>query len=111
LDGKYLYVLNHSTVNTNYSNSTISAFAVQSGGGLSAITSDTNNPYSVGSGPNCMAIDPTNQYIYTSDQFASTVTGKRISNQYGYLSNLNKGSSFQTVGTPSCLVVSKNVAY
>ncbi len=110
-DGKYLYVLNHSTVNTNYSNSTISAFAIQSGGALSPITSDINNPYSVGSGPVCMGIDPTNQYIYTSDQFASTVTGKRISDQYGYLSNLNKGSSFPTVGTPSCLVISQNTAY
>jgi 6-phosphogluconolactonase (cycloisomerase 2 family) len=111
LDGKYVYVLNHSTVNTNYSNSTISAFTINSNGGLSAITADTNNPYSVGSGPVCMGIDPTNQYIYTSDQFASTVTGKRISNAEGFLSNLNRGSSFPTVGTPSCLVISQNTAY
>ena len=109
LDGKYVYVLNHSTANTNYSNSTISAFSVQSSGGLTPITSDINNPYSVGSGPVCMAIDPTNQYIYTSDQFASTVTGKRISDQYGYLSNLTRGSSFPTVGTPSCLIISPDI--
>ena len=109
LDGKYFYVLNHSTVNTNYSNSTISAFTIGSDGTPAAITSDTNNPYSVGSGPLCMAIDPTNQYIYTSDQIASTLTGKRLSNQYGYLSNLTKGSSYATVGTPSCLVISPDV--
>ena len=108
LDGKYVYVLNHSTLNTNYSNSTISAFTIGSNGALLPITSDTNNPYSVGSGPVCMAIDPTNQYIYTSDQIASTLTGKRLSNQYGYLSDLTKGSSFATVGTPSCLVISRD---
>ncbi len=111
LDGKYAYVMNHSTQNTNYSNSTISAFTVGSNGDLQAITADTNNPYSVGSGPVCMAIDPTDQYLYTSDQFASTLTGKRISNQYGYLSNLSKGSSFATVGTPACLVISKDTGY
>ena len=109
LDGKYFYVLNHSTVNTNYSNSTISAFTIGSDGTPAAITSDTNNPYSVGSGPLCMAIDPTNQYIYTSDQIASTLTAKRLSNQYGYLSDLTKGSGFATVGTPSCLVISPDV--
>ncbi len=107
-DGKYVYVLNHSTVNTNYSNSSVSAFTIESNGQLQQIAQDTNNPYSVGSGPVCLAVDPTNQYLYTSDQFASTVTGKRLSNQYGYLSNLTRGSSFPTVGTPSCLVISPN---
>ena len=109
-DGKYVYVLNHSTVNTNYANSSISAYTIQ-GAGLLQQISDTNNPYGVGSGPVCMAIDPTNQYIYTSDQFASTVTGKRLSAQYGYLFNLTRGSSFPTVGTPSCLVISPNTGY
>ena len=106
-DGKYVYVLNHSTANTNYANSSISAYTIQ-GAGLLQQISDTNNPYSVGSGPVCMAIDPTNQYLYTSDQFSSTVTGKRLSAQYGYLLALSRGSSFPTVGTPSCLVISGN---
>lgn len=110
-DGKYVYVLNHSTANTNYSNSSISAFTIQTNGQLQQIAQDTNNPYSVGSGPVCMAIDPTNQYLYTSDQVASTLTGKRLSNQYGYLTPLTRGSSFPTVGTPSCLVISGNTGY
>jgi len=103
----YVYVLNHSTVNTNYANSSISAFVVQSNGILQQV-SDTLNPYAVGSGPVCMAIDPTNQYLYASDQFASTVTGKRISSGFGFLQDLQRGSSFPTVGTPSCLVISGN---
>jgi len=109
--GTYVYVLNHSTVNTNYANSSISAFLAGSGGQLTPI-SDTSNPYAAGSGPVCVAIDPTNKYLYTSNQISSTVTGKQISNQYGFLSDLNKSSStFATVGTPSCLVVSANTAY
>jgi 6-phosphogluconolactonase (cycloisomerase 2 family) len=108
-DGKYLYVLNHSTLNTNYANSSISAFSIQSGGVLTPVVdAASTNPYAVGSGPTCAAIDPTNQYIYTSDQFASTVTGKRITSGYGYLQDLTKGTSFPTVGTPSCLVISGN---
>jgi 6-phosphogluconolactonase (cycloisomerase 2 family) len=110
-DGKYVYVLNHSTAATNYANSSVSAFTIQTNGQLQQIASDTNNPYSVGAGPVCLAIDPTNQYLYTSNQAASTVTGKRLSNQYGYLSDLTRGSSFPTVGTPSCLLVSGNTGY
>ena len=108
-DGKYVYVLNHSTASTSYASSSVSAFTIQTNGQLQQIASDTNNPYTVGSGPVCLAIDPTNQYLYTTDQIASTITGKRLSNQYGYLTDLTRGSSFPTVGTPSCLVISANV--
>ena len=107
-DSKYVYVVNHSTVNTNFQNSSISAFLINANGQLSAVSDPTSNPYPVDSGPVCMAFDPTNQYIYTSNQYSSTVTGKRYSPQYGYLSNLTRGSSFPTVGTPSCLVISGN---
>ncbi len=107
-NSKYLYVLNKSTLNTNNPGSTISAFTILSNGQLQAISDGTNNPYGVGSGPTCMAFDPTNQYIYTSDSSASTVTGKLYSAAYGFLSALNRGSTFPTVGTPSCLVISAN---
>lgn len=109
----YLYVLNHSTQNTNYGNSSISAFTVGAAGALQAVpaTVAPNNPFGVGSGPVCMAIDPTNQYLYTSDQYSSTVTGNRLSSAFGTFTPLQKGSSFATVGTPSCLVISKNTAY
>ena len=110
-DGKYVYVLNHSTASTSYANSSISGFTIQSNGQLQQIASDTNNPYTVGSGPVCLAIDPTNQYLYTSNQISNTVTGKRLSSQYGFLSDLTRGSSFPTVGAPSCLVISGNTGY
>jgi 6-phosphogluconolactonase (cycloisomerase 2 family) len=109
----YLYVLNHSTQNTNYANSSISAFRVDPTTGLQPLDPSVapNNPFGVGSGPVCMAIDPTNQYIYNSDQYSSTVTGYRLSPQFGTFTALQKGSNFPTVGTPSCLVISKNTAY
>ena len=105
-DGKHLYVLNHSTINTNYGNSSISAFLIESNGQLQEVSDPSGNPYAVGSGPVCIAFDPTNQYVYTSDQIANTLTGKRYSPQYGYLSDLTRGSTFPTVGTPSCFVIS-----
>jgi DNA-binding beta-propeller fold protein YncE len=109
-NGSYLFVANHSTANTNYQNSSISSFLLEPGNGqLQQVSSTLGNPFPVGSGPVCIAIDPTNQYIYTSDQYSSTVTGKRIDNNFGSVSNLTRGSTFPTVGTPSCLVISGNV--
>jgi len=109
----YVYVLNHSTAATNYANSSISAFVVQSNGILQQVTSasGSSNPYAVGAGPVCMAIDPTNKYLYTSNQIASTVTGQQLSAQYGFLQDLTRGSSFATVAAPSCLVISGNTGY
>jgi 6-phosphogluconolactonase (cycloisomerase 2 family) len=109
-DGKYVYVLNHSTASTSYANSSISGFLVESTGELEQLPLDTTtvNPFSVGAGPVCMAIDPTNQYLYTSNQSSSTITGKRLSTASGALQDLSRGSSFPTVGTPSCFVISPN---
>jgi 6-phosphogluconolactonase (cycloisomerase 2 family) len=107
-DSKFLYVLNHSTPNTNYTDSSISAFTILSTGSLQPISGTVLNPYSVGAGPVCMAIDPTNQYIYTSDSASNTVTGKLISHDKGELSALNRGSTFPTVASPTCLVISAN---
>ena len=105
---KFLYVLNQGTTNSNNPNSTISAFVIQSTGTLVPI-SDPQNPYSVGSGPLCMAEDPSNQYIYTSNNFDGTVTGKFINQNTGQLSTLSRGSSFQATGQATCLAISGNV--
>jgi len=110
---QYLYVLNHSTQSTNFGNSSISAFTVQSNGELTQLAASdaSSNPFPVGAGPVCMAIDPTNQYLYTSNQFANTLTGNRLSSQYGTFSQLTRGTSFPTVAAPSCLVISPNTGY
>jgi 6-phosphogluconolactonase (cycloisomerase 2 family) len=106
----YLFVLNQSTVNTNYANSSISSFTILSNGQLQAVTpaNESPNPSPVGSGPVCIAVDPTRQYIYTSNQISNSLTGYRFGAQYGNLSTLTRGSNFPTVGSPSCFVISGN---
>jgi 6-phosphogluconolactonase (cycloisomerase 2 family) len=108
--GKYLYVLNHSTTNTNAgtTNSSISAFVIESTGQLEGL-SDINNPYPVGNGPVCMVEDPSNQYLFTSNMNDGSVTGKVINQNTGQLSDLARGSTFPATGLASCLAVSGNV--
>ena len=106
---KFLYVLNHgNTVNGNNANSTISAYVIESTGALVPI-SDPSNPYPVGNGPVCMVEDPSNQYVYTSNNNDGTLTGKFINANTGQLSDLSRGSSFPATGLATCLAVSGNV--
>ncbi|WP_263411389.1 lactonase family protein [Terriglobus tenax] len=105
--GKFLYVLNQGTTSVQTVSSSISAFVIDTQGRLSRLA-DSSNPYPVGSGPVCMVQDPTNQYVYTSNQNDSTVTGFIINRNTGQLSGLTRGSTFPTVGNPTCLVVSGN---
>jgi len=112
--GKTLYVLNRSSVDPNNQTSSVSAFTIDpTTGKLSFLGTGgspaAGNPYAVGSGPVCMVEDPTNQYVYTSNNIDSTVTGRIIDSNSGELRNLNRGSSFPTVGQPTCLALSGNV--
>ena len=110
--GKFLYVLNEQSVGTgttNNSNSTISAFTINTQGQLAPLADSTNNPYAVGSGPVCIAQDPSNQYIYIANRNDSTVTGKLVDQNRGYLSNLPRGTVFSTSSKPSCLAISGNL--
>jgi 6-phosphogluconolactonase (cycloisomerase 2 family) len=106
----YLYVLNQSSTNTQNANSTISAFTIDQTNGKLQPIPDSNNPYPIGSGPVCMAEDPTNQYVYTSNNIDGTVTGKIINQNTGQLSNLARGSTFPATGLSTCLLVSGNVS-
>ncbi len=108
--GRYLYVLNQSSTNSNNANSTISAFTIDQSNGKLQVIGDSNNPYPVGSGPVCMVEDPTNQYVYTSNNIDGTVTGKIINQNTGQLSNLTRGSSFPVTGKPTCLAISGNTS-
>jgi 6-phosphogluconolactonase (cycloisomerase 2 family) len=112
--GKTLYVLNRSSLDPQNKTSSISAFTIDAttgkvfplgtGGSPSA-----GNPYAVGAGPVCMVEDPTNQYVYTSNNIDGTLTGRRIDSNTGELRELTRGSSFPTVGQPTCLALSGNV--
>jgi len=109
-NGKYLYVINDGIPSTTgTSASSISAFTINSTGQLQTLSDGSNNPYAVGSGPVCMVEDPSNQYLYISNNLDSTVTGKLLNQTYGYLSDLQHGSVFPTTKNPTCLAVSGNI--
>jgi 6-phosphogluconolactonase (cycloisomerase 2 family) len=108
--GKYLYVLNNSTTSTQTTTpfSSISAFTINpTNQELQAIDSPVTFP--VGSGPVCMAEDPSNQYVYTSNNTAGSVTGYQLNAGTGELSDLTKGSTFTTVGKAGCFTISGSI--
>ncbi len=108
--GKFLYVINQFQSGTTIANaSSISAFTINSLGQLATLSDTTNNPYAVGAGPVCVVQDPTNQYLYTSNFTDSTVTGKLIDQNRGYLSDLSRGSVFPVTMKPTCLAISPNI--
>ena len=107
--GRFLYVLNQSSTNSNNPNSSISAFSIESTTGKLQQVPDAVNPYPTGSGPVCMAEDPTNQYLYTSNNVDGTITGKRLDPNTGQLQDLSRGSKFTATGLATCLVVSGSI--
>jgi 6-phosphogluconolactonase (cycloisomerase 2 family) len=107
--GRYLYVLNssNSSTLTTSPQSTISAFTIN--GTNSELQPISGSPYTVGSGPVCIAEDPTNQYMYISNYNDGTVTGKVLDPTTGIISDLSRGSTFAAVGHASCLAISGSV--
>jgi 6-phosphogluconolactonase (cycloisomerase 2 family) len=107
--GKYLYVVNNSTTSTQPTTpfSSMSALTINSTN--QELQPIIGSPYPVGSGPQCIVEDPTNQYIYTSNFDAGTVTGFALNATSGELSQLTKGSQFTAVGKASCLAISGSV--
>jgi len=108
---KYLYVANQSSANSNApAYSSISAYTIDgTTGKLQEIPDTGNNPYQVGAGPVCMVEDPSNQYMFTSNNVDGTVTGFNLDKSTGELSNLRRGSKFTATGLSTCLAVSGNV--
>jgi 6-phosphogluconolactonase (cycloisomerase 2 family) len=105
-NAQFLYVANRGPSNITQSNSSISAFTISTANGqLQPLATATQNPFSTGGGPVWMVIDPTNQYLYTADHDTNSVTGKIMDATHGLLSNMFKGTTFQTVGQPTYAVV------
>jgi hypothetical protein len=109
-NGKFLYVINNVIASTTgTTSSSISAFTIDSLGRLQTLTDGTNNPYAIGAGPVCIVEDPSSQYLYTSNNIDSTVTGKLLDQNRGFLSDLSRGSVFPVAQNPTCLAVSGNI--
>ena len=106
----FLYVLNQSTTDTTTTTSfsSISGFHINAGNQeLQEI--NAGSTFTVGSGPVCMVEDPSNQYFYISNHNDGTVTGKSFQANTGQLTQLKRGSTFPTVGQPSCLALSGSI--
>ncbi|ADW67842.1 lactonase family protein [Granulicella tundricola] len=106
-NGHFLYVINQGSTGGTQSPtaSSISAFTINSLGQIATL-SDSSNPYSTGSGPVCLAQDPSNQYLYTSNNTDGTITGKIIDQNRGVLAPLQRGSTFPSTMKSTCLAIS-----
>jgi 6-phosphogluconolactonase (cycloisomerase 2 family) len=106
---KYLYVLNQSTTSTVTTTpfSSISGFLINANN--QELTPLSGSPYTVGSGPVCIAEDPSNQYMYISNHNDGTITGKAFDSTHGSLSALSRGSTFTATGQAACLAISGSV--
>lgn len=103
---KFLFVANNQSTGLGQSGSQISAFTITTSNGV--LQQLAGAPFGTGSDPACIFEDPTHQYVYTADAGSSTVTGSALNPDTGILTNLLKGSTFSTVGTPTWCLYSSN---
>lgn len=110
-NNKYLYITNTQSTALGQSASVIAAFSIAPNvGTLQPFGVNQNNSpvFGVGSTPVCVFEDPSHQYIYTANAGSSNITGSKLEPNTGTLTNLSKGSSFTTVGTPTWCLYSSN---
>jgi 6-phosphogluconolactonase (cycloisomerase 2 family) len=104
--GQFLYVANFGPGGPIQPSSNISAFTIDPTNGQLQPIALTQGAYTTGSGPIWMALDPTNQYLYTVNFNDNTITGKVVDATHGQLSPLIKGQvSTPTVGQPTYVAV------
>lgn len=94
--GKFIYV-------TNYSNSSVNGYAIdQATGSLSGVSS--NGVSAVGTGPTCVAIEPSQGiYLYTSNFRDNSVSGLQLDPHTGALVNI-QNTPFNASANPTCAV-------
>lgn len=105
-NSKFLYVASTQASGLNQSGSVLSAFVITPTSGV--LTPLSSGWFPTGSTPVCVFEDPSHQFLYTANAGSSTVTGSLIDPQTGILTNLRRGSSFATVGTPTWCLYSPN---
>jgi 6-phosphogluconolactonase len=91
----FIWVSNQG-INTNIgaTSSVVTAYLISTGSGTAGQLPDANfggTGITVGSGPRCIVEDPSNQYVYIGNFNDSTITGKKIDQVSGFLSQLPKG--------------------
>jgi len=84
--GTVLYVANQgNNTDPNNPQSGIAGYIINS---PFQLTEQAGSPFGSGSGPQCIVEDPSKQYIYTANFNDSTVTGRSIDQNDGYLNDL-----------------------
>ncbi len=69
------------------------------------LTFISGEPFGTGSGPQCLVEDPSNQFIYTANQYDSTVTGRVVDPNSGVLNPLRVTSTYSLQGPATwCLM-------
>ncbi len=84
----FLWVANSGVNTVNGSPaSVITAYFIGANQQLTDVSSG-GNVITVGTGPSCIVEDPSNQYVYTANFNDSSITGKRIDQNAGFLTQL-----------------------
>jgi 6-phosphogluconolactonase len=99
--GKFAYV-------ANFNSGTVSGYTINATTG--ALT-PTGGAYVVGTGPTCVAVDPSlGVYLYTSNKISNNVSAEQLSPQTGALVQI-QGTPFAAQSLTTCLVAVPNGAH
>jgi len=96
-DGKFVYVANQGMVGGS---GNISAYAMDSSTG--ALTAVAGSPFTAGSNPQFVAIDPTGKFAYAANEGSSNVSAYAINATTGALTAI-PGSPFSALWRPSSI--------
>jgi DNA-binding beta-propeller fold protein YncE len=96
--GKFLYVANQGNNTSGPNpNSGLAGYFLTSSPAFQA-TFIAGEPFGSGSGPQCIVEDPSNQYIYTANQYDSTVSGRLLDPNSGVLNQLRGSNTYSLPG-------------
>lgn len=103
--GKFVYVANQGSNATGPNpQSGISGYFLTNSPAFQ-LTFIAGQPFGSGSGPQCLVEDPSDQFIYTANQFDSTVTGRVVDPNSGVLNPQRVASTYSLGGPASwCLM-------
>jgi len=103
--GKYLYVANQGNNTTgNNPQSGIAGYEIFSSPSYE-LQFIAEQPFGSGSGPQCIVEDPSSQYVYTANEYDSTVTGRTLDPNTGDLNPMRSTETWTLQGQPTwCLV-------
>jgi DNA-binding beta-propeller fold protein YncE len=91
----------------NQGDDTVSEFTINSSNGVltGALTAVSGSPYTTGSGPNSVAVDPLDKFVHVANSSSGTVSAFTITESTGALSAVS-GSPYAAGSLPSAIAIS-----